>query len=250
VLPRYWYAALAVLFLVLLVATAPARLVRPFLPSGQVLLQGLQGSLWRGSASRALVATPAGYASLGALRWRLSPWSLLTLSPSLSVDSQWGSQTVNGRVRLRGPDSVDLSKMEINAAAGLLRQFLPVMVSGSVSLQLQQLSLREGLPVRGEGRAVWQNARWESPEGPVALGSYALEFEQPRGEALAGTVLTLSGPLRAEGSVALDGRRYDLDLVISSEQAIDQQLQQGLSLLAAPLEDGRYRLQLDGELQQ
>ena len=63
-------------------------------------------------------------------------------------------------------------------------------------------------------------------------------------------MLTLAGPLRAEGSVGLDGRRYELDLTLSSAQAIDQQLQQGLSLLAAPLPGGGYRLRLDGELQQ
>ncbi len=95
-------ALAAVVFLVLLLALAPARVLGVMLPPGQVALSGYSGSLWRGSASRALVATPGGWLHLGRVQWRLRPWSLLLLTPRLAVDSNWGSQLARGDVIVRG----------------------------------------------------------------------------------------------------------------------------------------------------
>ena len=47
-----WGVALALFFSLVLLAAAPARLLGLVLPSEQVLMDGFQGTLWRGSASR------------------------------------------------------------------------------------------------------------------------------------------------------------------------------------------------------
>jgi len=79
------------------------------------------------------------------------------------------------------------------------------------------------------------------------LGNYALEVEQPAGEPLSAQVLTLSGPVQAAGTVRLQGRNYQVDVLVSSAAAMDPQLQQALSLLAQP-ESGGYRIRMNGEL--
>lgn len=240
--------ALVLLLLISLLATSPARLLGLVLPSGQVVMQGFDGTLWQGTASRCLVQTPAGYLHLGAVSWQLSPWSLLLFAPRLTLESRWGNQTLSTGLVLRGGDDVDLTALDASIPADLLRQFVPVSLAGVLSVQLDQLSLRSGWPVEGAGRLVWQGGGWNSPSGPIPLGSYVLDFAQPPGSALAGDVVTLAGAVSAEGSVRLEGRSYDIDVMVRREGGLDERLQQALSLMARPV-DGGYRIKLDGEIQ-
>lgn len=237
---------LALCFLVGLVTTAPARLLTLLLPADQAVLQGFEGTLWRGSASRCLLRTEAGYLHLGALEWSLDPLSLALFAPRLRLHSTWGAQTLAGELVVRGSQDLDLQAFEARLSADLVRQFAPMALAGTLSVQLQSLLLRDGLPYSGAGRLVWQNAGWQSPQGPLPLGSYALDFQQPPGEQLVGEVLTLSGPVRAQGTLRLQGREYALDILVSSQGSPNPQLEQALSLIATPGPEG-HRVKLDGE---
>ncbi len=238
--------ALTLLLLICLVLTIPARLLGLLLPGDELVMQGFNGTLWRGSASRCLASTPAGYLHLGAVSWELNPLSLLLFAPRLTLDSKWGNQTLATGLVLRGGDDVDIHDLEASIPADLLRQFVPVSLSGALSVQLQQLSVRDGLPVEGAGRLVWQGGGWNAPSGPLPLGSYALDFQQAEGAALLGEVVTLAGEVSAEGTVQLQGKSYNIDILLVGENGLDERLQQALSLMARPVEGG-YRLKLNGE---
>ena len=238
--------ALTLLLLLSLLVSAPARLLNWVLPGDQVLMQGFAGTLWRGSASRCLLQVGPGYLHLGAVQWSLEPLSLLLLAPRLALNSVWGNQVISGELVLRGRQDIDLYDIEAVVAADLLRQFAPVALTGSLSMQLSSLQLRDGLPHAGEGRLVWQNGGWQSPQGLLPLGSYALEYLQAPGAALEAEVLTLSGPLQASGSAQLQGRVYQVNILLGSQGPMDIQLEQALSLIAAP-ESGAYRMKLNGE---
>jgi general secretion pathway protein N len=236
------------LVLLYLLANAPARLIHLALPGDEVILQGFSGSLWQGHASRALVAVPAGHLALGAVSWKLSPVSLLLMAPQLDIESEWGSQTASGKITLRNSSSLDLEDFNGSVSAELIKQVMPLMVSGNLSAQLEHLKIRDGRPVAGQGRLVWQNAAWNSPQGLMNLGSYGLDFEQPEGSALTGEVVTIAGPVNADGEISLDGNRYGVHLTIGSKQGLDSQLNQALSLIAQPLPQGGYQVDLDGEI--
>lgn len=241
-----WAGLLVPLLLVLLLVSAPARLLHGFVPAEQVLLQGLTGTVWRGTASSVQLRLPQGFFQLGQVRWTLRPLSLLTLSPRLHLESSWGSQTLAGEVALRGARDLDVDDLELQFDAALLTNFAPVALDGFFQLQLVELEIRDGLPHSGEGRLVWQGAAWRSPQGLVPLGTYAMDFRQPPGETLRGDVVTLAGPLQANGIAELQGRRYAVDILMGGEEALEPQLQQMLSLIAAP-EGADYRVRVDGD---
>ena len=240
-------AGLVLLLCLSLVLSAPARLLGALLPPDRVLLQGLEGTVWRGSASRALVRAPTGYLHLGAVQWSLHPLSLLLLAPSVDLESSWGAQALAGELVWRGAGDLDLRRFEASVSADLLRQFAPVSLAGTLSLQLQELLLRDGLPSRGAGRLVWQNGAWPTAQGVLPLGTYALDFRKEPEGALTGQVITLSGPVEATGAVELRERAYLLDILVSGQGLQDPQLQQALGLIAQPVGQG-YRIKLEGEL--
>jgi len=237
--------ALALLLLLTLLATAPARLLGLILPPEMIVMQGFGGTLWRGTASRCLVQTPAGLLHLGVVQWRLNPWSLVMFAPRISLDSAWGSQSFTTELVLRGEQDIDMTALEATFPAGLLSQFAPVELAGLLQVQLEYLVLREGVPTQGKGRLVWLDGGWDSPTGPLPLGTYALDFAQAPDAPLQGEVLTLAGDVSAQGSVELAGKSYGIDITVQSAAGLDQRLQQALSLMARPVEQG-YRIKLSG----
>lgn len=237
--------AAALIMLVLLVAQAPARLLPRFVPTDTLSLHGVSGTLWRGDAARASVAVAGGQLQLGSLNWRLSAWSLLFLSPRLEVHSAWGNQHLDGMLTYGGEGDLALSNVDASLPAALVRQFVPLELSGSFSVLAKRIVLRGGVPYAADGRLVWEYAGWISPQGPRRLGQYALDVSQPDGEELVGEVTTLDGDLRAEGRVLLSQRNYDINVLLSGSGLQDPPLQQALQLVASP-EGGNYRVQLQG----
>ncbi len=238
---------LTVVAVVVALLSAPARLIGLFVPTEQLLVTGFSGTVWNGSASRCLLAVPGGYLHLGAITWRLQPLSLVFMAPRLHLVSDWGRQQLAGDIIIRGDEDLSLSDFEARFSAGLLQQFAPISLSGEISAQVASLNFSSSMLAQAEGRLVWQRGAWLSPQGSLPLGSYALDFIQAEGDPLAGEVVTLVGPVTAEGRVGLDGNRYSLAIDIASEGAMHPALQQALSLMARPVDDG-YRLELVGEL--
>jgi hypothetical protein len=239
-------AALGLLSLLLLLATAPARLLPLFLDRQALALSGVSGSVWRGQAARAVLLTPAGPVHLGELHWRLEPLSLLTLAPRVRIETQWGRQRLVLRARQRGA-RVTVSDLDGSVDAALLRQLLPVGLRGRLGLQLSSLVLEPARLVSAEGNIVWQDAAWESVSGVGRLGSYAARVSSPAEGVVEARVETLAGPVTATGSLRVDGQRYAVDATVESRGAMDPELAQALSLVAVPRENG-YLLRLDGPM--
>jgi hypothetical protein len=239
-------AALLGLLLLILVVIAPARLAAWVLPAQFVQFQGYSGSLWRGSTATAMVALEGGWMQLGQLRWKLSPLSLLILSPRLKLDSEWGQQRIAADLSVSPGGSLRVRESSATFSAGLIQQFLPVQLSGSLELLLQSLEIEESWPAEGSGRLVWRRAIWRGNRGSQVLGDYVLEFEVPEPRQMRGEITTLSGPISAEGSFLVNGREYSVDVRLTSEQSIDSELASALELMAAPV-DGGYHLKFSSE---
>ncbi|MHA7816662.1 MAG: type II secretion system protein N [Pseudohaliea sp.] len=237
--------------LLAVVALLPARLAGWVLPPASIAADGYAGTLWRGRAARALVATPGGWFHLGGLRWQLSPLSLVLARPTATVEAAWGDQRLAGTVSWRGGDELRVSDARFAVDAALLKEVAPVALSGRLAGDLAHLAIADGLVQTLEGRMTWERAAWDAPGSRFALGSYAVDFVPATGGdggGVQGEVLTLAGPLEAVGTLGLAERGYRIDLTLTSERSLPRPLAEALSLLATPTDRG-FRLVLDGELQ-
>ncbi|MFT7286072.1 MAG: hypothetical protein ACI87W_000176 [Halieaceae bacterium] len=242
-------AVLSALLIVL--ATVPARFVNRLVDQDTVHLSGLSGSLWRGRAARAVLSTSRGPVHLGELRWRVSPLSLLTFAPRIALRTEWGMQ----RVRLVArPRSGQLLLRDVDASfnAALLQQLLPITVAGRLELQFEELRLAQNLLIEARGQLVWREAAWRSASGLNRLGSYALlvttgAVSDSDDTQISAGIETLAGPVRAEGSAVLRGRRYFIDANIDAQGGLHPELERALALIASPAQSG-YLLRLDGDL--
>lgn len=244
-LPMVLGIPLLLFFLGLIV---PARLIPNFINSQTLQLSAMSGTVRDGLASRARLQTPGGYFHLGELKWSLAPISVFALAPKLMLSSVWGDQRGHATVRL-ARETIRVSELDMSLDAALLKQALPVELQGRLNLLFDEILLAAPHSMlRADGRLVWQGAAWESPGGLRVLGSYAATFSSPAQERINVEIVTLSGPVRATGTVSLDHQRYAVDLYLESEgQIFDPDLGQALSLIASPEENG-YRLRLNGDL--
>jgi general secretion pathway protein N len=199
----------------------------------------------RHGAGAAIIAD-GGLFELGRLEWRLSPFSLLLLSPRLDVESRWVAQLIVGDFALSRGGQLRIRDASISVSAGLLQRFLPVQLEGVFNLQLPGITLENGLPVAGEGRLVWQQARWFDGGRSRELGDYVLQFHVDEQQQLQGNVSTLSGPIEAHGKVQLAGRAYGVDLHLRSKAPFAPELRNALQLIASP-EPGGFHVKLDSE---
>lgn len=244
VLPSF---VLGLALLVLLLANAPARLLLSVVPSDQVILQGLSGTLWNGHAGRALVASGAGWLHLGATRWQLSPLSLLTLTPRIEIASQWGRQTLAADITLHSQTEIELQQVDLLVEAALLRQYLPVGLVGDLSLQFDEILIEGNTLGSAKGRIVWRDGGWISPQGRRLLGSYAIDVASLDPGGVRGEVVSLAGDLQASGTIELQQSQYNVDVLLSGQGLDDPQLRQALQLVAIPQNDD-FRVKLQGKL--
>jgi general secretion pathway protein N len=238
--------SLFLLFLLILLITAPARLLAYWLPGQQFQIQGLAGSLWRGRAASAAIALPGGWLQLGEVKWQLSPWSLLLLSADMELEAEWGQQRLDTGLSLSLAGDIELRETSASFSARLVQQWLPVQLDGQVQLQIPAMEIREGEVLSGAGQLVWQRASWTGISGSQALGDYVVEFEVPATQQLTGSISTLSGPVQANGEISLQGREYSVDVRLESERGFNSEIASALQLLAAPLEHG-YHLKFSSE---
>ena len=248
---RRWLAlAWLIVLVVALIMAAPARVLNHVLPASIIVLHSVSGSVWNGQAAGCLIRMPGGFLQLGQTHWTVSPLSLLLFAPSVSVKSQWGKQRLRANLTYRGADHLRASDVEARIDAGLLQAFLPVSLDGTLAVNMASAEIKQGMPLSVVGRVVWEDAAWLSPQGAIPLGSYAVDSRQVDRE-LQATILTITGPLQADGLIKLsrkdDIASYDLALELGSEGGMNPQLQEALSLLASPTDTG-YRLVLQGQL--
>lgn len=230
--------------LTIAVVTAPARLLALLVEPDSLLLSGFRGTVWNGSAARAALVTPAGPLQLGAVRWTLQPLSLLTLSPRVEINTRWGRQHVSMLVQQRA-DGLELRDVDAALDARLVSQFAPVALSGRVEMQFSELDIAAGVLVNAKGRALWRDGAWPGSNGVKPLGSYVATLQTYGDGSIAVSIETLAGPVQAQGTVNLRGLAYVLDVTINAEAGLDRELEQALSLVAVPSENG-YLLRLDG----
>lgn len=230
-------------FVALLVANAPARLVGAFLPPA-IGLEGLQGTVWSGSARQLVVHQRAA----GELAWRVRPFRLLTGRLGIDIDSRLPDGSVSGRLALGVGGSLQVNDLRGSLPLGYVAtDFPPGMIDGRVSLLIEDAELVDGWPVKVNGVVALGNLVQNVPK-PTPLGTFESRFEaQPEGEPVVGQVASRSGPLNVSGTISLSAdRKYRLETSVRATSETPDDLKQMLPLIGEQQPDGGYRLSYSG----
>lgn len=246
--------------LVWIVVLAPAHIVGRLLPgNAPLVLQGISGSVWSGSVAQAALTDKGQVLAQGGLRWRISPLSVLRLSPCADFvfegsDSDRNSinEFVTGVVCISTSGELSLREVAFDLSARRLLRASEIRLGGEVSGVLTELTWYAGDLVELQGYGLWSNAMIRSGQLNLLLNSLPFTLTRDSGNSLLLKVdnqdlLTQEAdtPLHIalHSTVALGGQFHTQARLTTQPQAPDDLIEL-LEVLAEPQGAGSYTLEM------
>lgn len=240
-------------YLIFLFATLPAPLAYGWLQGslanlpGKPALQGISGTLWEGKAQTLSYEQKA----IGSFSWQLSPWGLTIGSLGMEAQLQTPGGYLDAELTAGFDYDADIEALEGRLPVmEVLPYFvrLPVVMDGMVSVNAQELLLREGRPYSVEGgKLVWHQAAVVAPIA-MELGDLVAEVVQV-GEGITLELKDMGGPLKLDGRLGIspDGE-WQLTLALGTNPGAPAELRQMLNTLGSPDGQGMVARTLSGTL--
>jgi general secretion pathway protein N len=221
-----------------------------FAPS-ELMLTGLQGTLWAGRAA----AGSVGGLALRDINWDIHVLRLLIGRLSAEIKAQLSDGGFSGNVTIT-PGRVALTGVRASTSLATLRAVLPVSgTRGRADVSLSRLELDDGRLVEVVGELDLAELEITplistGPRRLVPIGNYTVQFLPSSGKGVNATFRDTGGPLEVTGTFLMDNARaYTLDGLIKARSDAPQELIDGLAVISEdPDAAGRRRLTLTGSL--
>jgi len=199
----------------------------------------------------------ASVAGLGLydLQWAVMPWSLLRGRIAADVQARQPDGFVNTRVEL-GFGAIRLFNLQGTTTLATLGQLVPLGdIQGLLSVQIDELELRDNWPVRAVGQVRLAQLQTPllmpgGPSGLIPLGSFLVTLLDSDAPELTGRFEDQGGPLEIAGSLTLTSSRgYSLAGLVRPRSDAPEEIVQALQFLTgAPDAEGRRPFELSGSL--
>lgn len=135
-------------FLIVLIASFPARVAYNWLAPAEIQLSGISGSIWNGKATEG----KAGGAYIQNLAWQFRPMALLGGKLAFAASGNPAAGTMNTEVAVGLDGNLTLSNFVGAVPLDLVHQsFQQGGIRGDVAMRLDSLVIKDGLPVAAHG---------------------------------------------------------------------------------------------------
>lgn len=176
---RYWLIVVILLTLFFILRLFPASWliysVQQAAPGFQV--SGVSGTLWQGKADYVQWAERGHTLPLGELKWQLSAFSLLILTPCIQFSTDLGEQYVKGNVcysifgSVARGDEIDIALPIANVAP-----FFGINLGGNISAFVKSIELTQDQFANVDANLLWERASVFNGSEWLALGNIQSRF--------------------------------------------------------------------------
>lgn len=211
-----------------------------------VRLQGVNGTIWDGSATRISVRGQV----LGRLQWQLSPWKLLTGQPRLQLQVEGPGLKLAGVLLRHAPGQIAIENLNVESEAGWLAPVLAIPElepTGMLVTENARVVLaRTGLPRALEARIEWREA---GVRGQVVarLGTLVIDAKGSDGNIEALVHDAGDGEVEIQGRASIEQNTYRSEVVLVPRVA-DGPVVEALQWVGQPREQGGRLLIVEGTL--
>lgn len=242
-----------------IVVLAPTSLVSGLLPVNlPLVLQGMSGTVWSGSAAQAMLTQNDQVLVQGRLAWRVRPMSLLRLAPCIElsfVDSGVSAMLPGkaaGTACVSADGQVVLHDVTFDLPAGYFLRSEDLRLGGRITGLLTTLTWQADSLKTLNGRGLWSDARLLSDGMNLALQTLPFDLRREADDSFVvqmdnGDLLAQQAdtPLHValQSTVELDGgfhTRAKLTLQSQTPEAVVKML----DVLAEPQGAGVYTLEI------
>ena len=238
-----------VLFVWLVLRSAPAQLLAPVADRAgfPVQLQWLDGTVWAGHAGYAEISLNGGTLPLGDVSWTLSPWSLMLLSPSVTVETTGLQLELSASARISATGNWSVTAARGHFPLHLLEAWVPQLVSGEVLFDIAEAHGRNDRLFGVKGIVNLRNAQWLVGNFPMPLGHYHADIGEQDNSISLVLDSDPASPLIVTGAAtATPDGRYQLNIRLYPQDSLASELKQSLSWLGRREADGAIRVKKEG----
>jgi len=232
------------IFLVVLLATFPARVAYQWFAPAELQLSGIAGSVWNGSA----IEGHAGGAYVRNINWQFKPASLLSGKLGFRTRSNPATGTLNADVAVSPGGDLLLSDLSGNLPLDLLHPAMQQSgIRGDIALAFETVLMKNGVPVAAEGSVTVSD--FFVPELSAArIGDFRAEF-QTNDDTVVGSVEDISGVLDVAGTISLqaDGS-YTFIGQVAATPVTPPSIVNQLRFLGSANERGQHEFRFEGRL--
>ncbi|WP_455203563.1 type II secretion system protein N [Kaarinaea lacus] len=247
---RYVLLGLAC-YLAFLIVTLPANAVYGYWKNWlgaevPLVLEGIDGSIWSGSAAQALISDQ----KVQKLKWQFRPIKLLMGKAELALD--FSLQEGYGKGNLGKSLFGGIYLHDVEAWLPMM-EFLTffnmqsLKPGGALAINLNELQIQDRTIASAIGSLVWQDAEVTILK-PMPLGSLQVEL-QPDDDGIKGVLSDQGGPLQAEGLFTLNSEgKYDFNAALAVRDSQQKDLQNAIRSLGRSDRDGKVKLTHSGDI--
>lgn len=250
---RYRKVAGAGLILALLFAIRlfPAHVAFAMFAPDEVTGFGINGTVWQGSAR----IISAGGQQLRNTEWDLALTRLLIGRFGGDFKTRWGDGFLEGFGTVSMLGTISMADARASFSATSLESVLGIpRVGGQVSLQLEELQVKDNWPHRLVGKGEIRN--FSSPlmgQGEAdIIGNVSMDFDtgtETDVNAITGRLSDSGGPLELKGTILLQPPgSYTLKVRVKARDSAPEALKRNLEFLGNPESDGTRIFQLAGSI--
>lgn len=242
---RRLVAAGLVTFVAGLIIVFPARVAYHWFAPDHVVVGGISGTVWSGSAQS---ATSAGL-YVADIKWRFKPLRLFTGKFVYAVEARPVSGSVDAVVGVGIGGTLHVSELQGVIALQMLEQVLAVRgLRGNARVQIDRLTIKDGVPVTAEGSLEVVDLVVPMVAAG-SIGGYRAEFHPQQDGGVSASVEDTDGIVDLAGRISLSpDRSYQFRGLIAAKPITPQAMREQLRFLGSPNERGQHELNLDGQL--
>jgi len=227
-----------------LIVMFPARVAIGWFMPADVAIAGIQGSVWRGSATEAAVNS----VYLRDIEWRLNISRLFTGQLSYSIEATPVSGFLESDVSIGYSGALTVSELTAALPLELLADAVNVSgLQGNVSLTFERIEIVDNLVTAADGTA--QFADLMIPVfGRDSLGGYKAEFFT-QNNGITASIEDTDGVLDMAGSLQISAdRSFEFIALVIAKPEAPQGIRQLLQTLPAANNRGQRELRYEGIL--
>ena len=234
--------AAVVTFLVGVVTLFPARVVHRWFEPAGVVLSGVDGTVWSGTAQE----MSAGGLYLYDVSWRLRPLRLFTGKLALQVEGRSAAGVVDTGILIGFGRVVTLDDLRADVRLQALQGIVDMPgLGGDARAEFDRLALRDGLPVAADGTVTITNL-----VAPMIyrgnIGDYEARFATtPEGIVASIEDVAAVVDLAAALSVYPD-RRFEFLGKVGPTDRTPAEMRERMQFLGIADSQGRYELRTEG----
>ena len=247
---RYYILSAVISYLFFTLASMPAATAFSLLKDNTNLpftLQGIDGSIWNGSAQRLVISSAP---QLENLNWQLNPLSLLLARLNTEVEVDVFKNKLSGNITISSNGEISASEVTTRLTGETVQKLIDLPlgeIGGDFDIEINSLELANNIPVIN-GTINWNKAKFTLAE-TVDLGNIELSIKPSDNKSLTATIKNVGGDINIEGQVILaDNKSYKLNLTFKPQASANNNIKQSLAMFARRQTNGTYILKQNGNL--